>query len=233
MSYILSIETATDVCSIAISKSNEMLCLKENTGIKDHASKINILIAECLLESNIDYSDLDAVAVSSGPGSYTGLRIGLSTAKGICFALDIPLISINTLQSMSYGLKIQKLSNNIKSLYQPMIDARRMEVYTEIFDETLTSVKSLSNHIIDASYFNNISKNQILILGGNGSLKVKQFIEDKKNIILYSENIHTASNMIDLAEQKFTKKMFEDMAYYEPNYLKDFIPGKPKVKGLK
>ena len=156
MSLILCIETATPVCSVALSKNGEILSLKETARKNSHSEVVTLFIDDLLRENKIQYTDLNAVAVSKGPGSYTGLRIGVSTAKGLCYALDIPLIAINTLRSMAYDmaeiyLKERKASENI--LFCPMIDARRMEVYSAIYNKDNNEVRETKAEIIDKNSF--------------------------------------------------------------------------------
>jgi tRNA threonylcarbamoyladenosine biosynthesis protein TsaB len=185
-------------------------------------------------ESEITLNEIDAVAISKGPGSYTGLRIGVSTAKGLCFALDKPLISIGTLQSMAYGLsknqEIQKYEKNI--LFCPMIDARRMEVYAAVYDIDNKEIREVGADIIDEHSFNAYLYNSKVIFFGDGAAKCKKALSGHPNAIFYDDILPSSSNMATLAEHKFIEKQFEDLAYFEPFYLKDFIAGIPKVKGL-
>jgi len=235
MSLILCIETATPVCSVALSKNGEILSLKETAKKNSHSEVVTLFIDGLLRENKIQYTDLNAVAVSKGPGSYTGLRIGVSTAKGLCYALDIPLIAINTLRSMAYGmaeiyLKERKTSENI--LFCPMIDARRMEVYSAIYDENNNEVRETKAEIIEKNSFSEYLEQNQMIFFGNGAAKCKDVITHPNSV--FYENIHpSATNMVLITEQKFQKQQFEDVAYFEPFYLKDFIAGVPKVKGLK
>jgi len=235
MSLILCIETATPVCSVALSKDGETISLKETARKNSHSEVVTLFIDDLLRENKIQYTDLNAVAASKGPGSYTGLRIGVSTAKGLCYALDIPLIAINTLRSMAYGmakiyLKERKTSENI--LFCPMIDARRMEVYSAIYNKDNNEVRETKAEIIDKNSFSEYLEQNQMIFFGDGATKCKSIITHP-NAVFYND-IHTsATNMLSLAEEKFQKQQFEDVAYFEPFYLKDFIAGVPKVKGLK
>lgn len=235
MSLILCIETATPVCSVALSKNGEILSLKETAKKNSHSEVVTLFIDDLLRENKIQYTDLNAVAVSKGPGSYTGLRIGVSTSKGLCYALGIPLIAINTLRSMAYGmaeiyLKEGKTSENI--LFCPMIDARRMEVYSAIYDENNNEVRETKAEIIEKKSFSEYPEQNQMIFFGDGAAKCKDIITHPNSF--FYENIHpSAINMVLIAEQKFQKQQFEDVAYFEPFYLKDFIAGMPKVKGLK
>jgi len=229
---ILAIETAVKVCSVCIIDINQhILSLKEEVGLNNHASKLGVLIDEAIKESKIQYNDLSAVAVSSGPGSYTGLRIGVSSAKGLCYAGDIPLIQIDTLKAMAFNLKEK---NNIERniFYQPMIDARRMEVYTSVYDKNLNIVKNTSADIIDNKYFDSIKEKDIFIVGGDGAGKIKDIFKTKDNIIFSDEVINSSFSVAKLACEKYKNSDFVDKVYFEPFYFKDFVPGKPKVKGL-
>ncbi len=184
---------------------------------------------ELMNEKQVEYADLKAVAVSAGPGSYTGLRIGTSTAKGICYALSIPLISIPTLDLIA--IEIAKVATEDKYLI-PMIDARRMEVYTQVLDNQANVVLAPTAMIIDENAFSEIlASNETIAIGGNGSPKCKDIFKDK---VKYVENCFPlAKNMCKLAEKKFSQKQFEDVAYYEPFYLKEFQAITPKNKVLK
>ncbi|MBC7744999.1 MAG: tRNA (adenosine(37)-N6)-threonylcarbamoyltransferase complex dimerization subunit type 1 TsaB [Flavobacterium sp.] len=224
---ILHIETATTMCSVALSIGNKLLAVKELNERNVHASQITLFIDEVMKTSRKKYTELNAVAVSKGPGSYTGLRIGVSTAKGLCFALDVPLISVNTLESMAKG--VVELNHNLSanSLLCPMIDAKRMEVYTAVFDLELKQVEEVSAKILDDSSFDNYIFNHKMIFFGDGAIKTNLLYAQKSNYqFLKFEN--SAAHMIDLAFQKYENKDFENMAYFEPFYLKDFIAGPKK-----
>jgi tRNA threonylcarbamoyladenosine biosynthesis protein TsaB len=204
MALILNIETATPVCSIALFKGEELLALRETDVKNAHSQSIAVFIDEVFKEAGFQPDDLDAVAVSSGPGSYTGLRIGVSTAKGICYALNKPLISVGTLEAMAYGMAEACKENRIENcLFAPMIDARRMEVYTSLFAYDL-SVKE----------------------------EVSALVVDEKAFHVYIDDHASAVFMATVALHKFKNGNFENTAYFEPFYLKDFIAGKPSVKGL-
>ncbi|MCD4664178.1 MAG: tRNA (adenosine(37)-N6)-threonylcarbamoyltransferase complex dimerization subunit type 1 TsaB [Bacteroidales bacterium] len=236
MSLILCIETATQVCSVVLVRDGKILSYKESSKKNSHSEVITIFIDGLLNESNNNFSDLDAVAVSKGPGSYTGLRIGVSTAKGLCYALNIPLIAINTLQSMAFGMA-ESLKNNTSgqtasTLLCPMIDARRMEVYSAIYNINNKEVRETKAEIIDKYSFSNYFSQNKMIFFGDGASKCQDVITHP-NAVFY-ENINpSAANMASLAKEKVLKRQFEDVAYFEPFYLKDFIAGVPKVKGLR
>ncbi len=235
MAKILNIETSTRVCSVAVAIDGEIISLHETNVQNSHSEQITLLSNQAIKESNISFSDLDAVSVSKGPGSYTGLRIGVSTAKGFCYGLDIPLISVNTLLAMAYGIKQKKDKSDISenTLFCPMIDARRMEVYTALFNESLDEIKSTSALIIDNDSFKDYLDNHKLIIAGDGADKCKDTFGNSENVILIENFLNSSSFLCNISEQKFRDGEFEDTAYFEPYYLKDFVAGIPKVKGLR
>jgi tRNA threonylcarbamoyladenosine biosynthesis protein TsaB len=227
MATILQIETATAFCSVAISVDGKTISLKEEAGQNLHASNLTLFINEALHNSNIEYKDLEAIAVSKGPGSYTGLRIGVSTTKGLCYALDIPMIAIETLDMMAAGF----LNDNpeYKGLICPMIDARRMEVYTKVLDTELNIIEDTNAKIIDENSFADIlNQNQITFLG-DGAEKCAETLKHH-NSSFNQKNYNSAANMSKLANLAFAKGDFENMAYFEPFYLKDFVFTTPKKK---
>ena len=230
---ILCLETATPVCSVALNSACCTLALRETSGQNAHSEKITNFIREVMEEANIDYSKLDAVAVSQGPGSYTGLRIGVSTAKGICYAADLPLMAIDTLEAMAHGMK-EKLGTQLgpNDLLVPMIDARRMEVYASVFDANLNKIQDTAALVIDEHSFDELGKDHRLWLFGDGAPKLSKLFENQENIKIIDGYQPSAAHMRTLAEQALQKQQFVDVAYFEPFYLKDFIAGKPHVKGL-
>ena len=230
---ILCLETATPVCSVALNESCCTIALRESEKQNAHSEKITNFIREVMETADIGYSQLDAVAVSQGPGSYTGLRIGVSTAKGICYAADLPLMAIDTLEAMAYGMKA-KLGNQIaeNDLLIPMIDARRMEVYASVFDANLQKIEDTANLIIDENSFAELRKGHHLWLFGDGAPKLKQLFENQPNITIIDGFKPSAAFMLPLADKALREQRFVDVAYFEPFYLKDFIAGKPHVKGL-
>ena len=232
-SMILCLETATPVCSVALNSACCTLALRETEGQNAHSEKITNFIKAVIEEAGIDYSKLDAVAVSRGPGSYTGLRIGVSTAKGICYAADLPLMAIDTLEAMAHGMK-EKLGSQIgpDDLLIPMIDARRMEVYASVFDANLQRINDTAALVIDENSFEDLRKDHQLWLFGDGAPKLKKVFENQQNINIIDGFRPSAAFMRLLAEQALQKQQFVDVAYFEPFYLKDFIAGKPHVKGL-
>jgi len=235
MATIISIETSTSVCSVALSKDNKLIALKENNDGMKHASLLSVFVDEILKENNLTPKDLDAIAISKGPGSYTGLRIGVSTAKGICFGANIPLIAISTLEAMSKPIikKFEKEFKNIDSAWLcPMIDARRMEVFTAFYDKNCLIKKEISADIIDEDSYLNILNEREIAFFGDGADKCKESITHK-NAIFLKDAYPSAENMIDLAFEKYTNKDFEDVAYFEPFYLKDFVATVSKKNPLK
>ena len=228
MALILNIETATEVCSVNLAKDGKLILKKENTDGKTHASLLTVFIDEIFKETNYSISNIDAVAVSKGPGSYTGLRIGVSTAKGIAYAADIQLISVSTLQAMAIGIsKNYNNGENENTLFCPMIDARRMEVYSSFYNINNEIVKGISADIIDANSYNDYLKTNKLVFFGNGAEKCKETITSEKAEFI--DNIICSSkNMIELSEKAFKNNDFEDVAYFEPFYLKNFIATIPK-----
>ena len=238
MGKILNIETATRVCSVSLSDNGNVVSIQESKIKNSHAEKITLFSEQVIYKSGISFSDLDAIAISKGPGSYTGLRIGVSTAKGFCYSLDIPLISIGTLPALAHGMieKIMKEGKNPENfLFCPMIDARRMEVYTALYNHKLEEIKKVEAKIITEDSFGTwLQKGKQIIFFGDGASKCKSVLSENLGAVFTEEEfLPSAAYMANLAEEKFQKKEFEDVAYFEPFYLKDFIPGIPKVKGLK
>lgn len=231
MPRILNIETSSDVCSVCLAYDGEIISIRE-TGIeRSHASILTVFIEEILSELKAQNLNLDAVAVSMGPGSYTGLRIGVSAAKGICYGSEIPLIAIPTLEALCRGaLKLYEI-NERDALLVPMIDARRMEVYMAVYNMQLQKIKDTSAQIIDQNSFRDLSATNTLYLFGTGSTKLKDSISQEK--IRFLDNINMSSEyMVEMASQRYKEKQFEDVAYFEPYYLKDFIATTPRKNQL-
>ncbi len=227
MCTILQIETATQSCSAAISKNGQTIALKEMVAQNIHAGSLTLFIDEVMHMAGIQYAALDAVAVSKGPGSYTGLRIGVSTAKGLCFALDKPLIGIDTLKMMADGFL--KAAPEYAGLVCPMIDARRLEVYTALFDRGMTMLEPVSAKIIDEGSFGAALDTTVVTFIGDGAAKCTDVI--KSDNARFSEvNFNSAANMSALALEAFNSSSFEDVAYFEPFYLKDFVLTQSKKK---
>ena len=230
MAVIVNIETATKVCSVSLSKDSELISIRESIIENSHSGQITVFVEEVLQESGISINNVDAFSVSKGPGSYTGLRIGVSTAKGFCFALDKPLISVGTLDSMTNGL----ISLNIfkeSVLFCPMIDARRMEVYCAVFNHDKKMILPVSAEIIDNQSFSEFLTNSEIVFFGDGDDKCKQIL-NSENAMFYDDFNASSKHMITIAEKEYQKKNFENIISFEPFYLKDFVAGKPKVKGL-
>ena len=216
MTYILNLETATKNCSVSISQHGKTILCKEiaESGYS-HAERLHVFIEECLKESNITFKDLSAIAVSQGPGSYTGLRIGVSTAKGLCFALDLPLIAIDTLQVLASQLTITE------GVIIPMIDARRMEVYSAIYNSNYEKTREVQAQILTENSFLEISDTIHFV--GDCSEKAKTVLTNS-NFIFHEEIVYPSANeMSELSFKKFQDSNFEDVAYFEPYYLKDFM----------
>ena len=230
---ILCLETATPVCSVALNDSCCTIALRETEGQNAHSEKITNFISEVMEVGRIGYNQLDAVAVSQGPGSYTGLRIGVSTAKGICYAADLPLMAVDTLEAMAYGMKM-KLGSQIaeNDLLIPMIDARRMEVYAAIFDAQLNKTNNTAALVIDEHSFDDLLRDHRLWLFGDGAPKLNKLFENQSNINIIDGFKPSAAYMLPLVDKALREQRFVDVAYFEPFYLKDFIAGKPHVKGL-
>jgi tRNA threonylcarbamoyladenosine biosynthesis protein TsaB len=228
MPNILYLETATKICSVAIAKGETLISLKETSIGNSHSSLITLYAEELIKEAKIEFSDLAAVCVSMGPGSYTGLRIGVSTAKGFCYALGIPLIAINTLQSMAKLFSIEHSELKKDILLCPMIDARRMEVFTAFFDNQASFIRETKADIINEESYSDILSKSKVIFFGDGSDKCREFLSRCANNQFDDSFTVSAKGMISLAFQKFQKKLFEDTAYFEPFYLKDFITTIPR-----
>ena len=227
MALILNIETATEVCSVALARDGKLLSIKESAIGYTHAENITVFIYEVVHEAGILLNDIDAVAVSKGPGSYTGLRIGVSTAKGLCFALDKPLLAVNTLLSLANNFQITNHKLQTTKLLCPMLDARRMEVYCAAYDSALAEVLPTAAVIVDDNSFKNILSDTSVYFFGNGAAKCKSILTHP-NAHFIDDVYPSASAMIILSEKLFAENKFEDAAYFEPFYLKDFVAGKVK-----
>ena len=215
MSLILNIDTAITKASICLAKDQEIVELKINDVQKDHAAWLHTCIAETLKKNSFTASQLQAVAVSIGPGSYTGLRVGLAAAKGLCFALAIPLITVSTLEMIAYAVK-----EEATNLICPMIDARRMEVYTAVYDKFLQEKKSAAAMIVDETSFSSLLLSENILFCGNGSKKLKSLITNTNAIFSTTES--NASHLAALSFNRFLIKGFADLAYTEPLYIKEF-----------
>lgn len=222
MSCILNIETSTNVCSVAVSEDGVCIFELQDCSGPNHAERLGSFVDEAISFTDNHAIPLDAVAVSSGPGSYTGLRIGVSMAKGICYGRDIKLIAVPTLELLSVPVLLH--NNNIPedALLAPMLDARRMEVYSQVFDRGLKAKNSLEAKVIDEKSFKEYLDKGHVYFFGNGASKCKDMI--KHNNAHFIDNIEPlAKYMFPLAEKRFLNNRFEDVAYFVPTYLKDFV----------
>jgi tRNA threonylcarbamoyladenosine biosynthesis protein TsaB len=227
---LLYIETSTNICSIGISVNNEMAALRESSLPNVHSKNTTVFISEVLSQLNMQPADIDAVVVSLGPGSYTGLRIGVSSAKGICFAISKPLIAINSLQALA-----RKAAHDYDDthLFCPMIDARRMEVYSGIYDNTNNEIRKVQADVVDENTYVDYVNDKKLVLLGDGASKFTDLFANDSRYVIDAKYQFSATNMIEMAQEAYEHKIFEDVAYFEPFYLKDFIAGAPRVKGLR
>ena len=223
MIYILNIETSTTNCSVSLSKGGETLLLKEDYNSNySHAERLHLFIEEVINEANISKNDLSAVAISKGPGSYTGLRIGVSTAKGLCYALDIPLIAVSTLEALAGQVKADD------GIVIPMLDARRMEVYSAVFDQSNNQIRETKAQVLDENSFKSYLNEGKVYFIGNGVQKSKEIIKHD-NAVFIENKLPSSENMSKIAYDKYKKSDIEDVAYFEPYYLKDFIALKSKT----
>lgn len=223
---ILCIETATTVCSVAVFENERLLAMREINEGFSHAENLHVFVQEVLLEANFRPDQLSAIAVSVGPGSYTGLRIGVSTAKGLAYALDIPVIAIDTLQIIAAGTKVEQPS----AYYVPMIDARRMEVYTAVYDAQLKEVEKVEALIVDEQSVQKYSTYASICFSGDGMPKCKNLLISLSDAHTFSNVLPNAKYMGTLALYCYNKQQFEDVAYFEPRYLKEFQAGKKKTE---
>ena len=234
MALILSIETGTDICSVALANDGELMALRESDEGRDHAKKVALFVDELLRETGVQPSDLDAIAVGKGPGSYTGLRIGVSFAKGMCYALDIPLIAIGSLDALTevaredYDAGILDIEEEewAKAKLCPLVDARRMEVYAEVFDNEGKALTDVVAEVVTEDSFREWRKDKFVIFG-NGAKKCTELLSDA----IFVDIAPSARGIVRLAEESFKAQKFEDLAYFEPFYLKEFlvIPSKKKL----
>lgn len=234
---ILYIETATDICSVAVSEGEKLLALVESGPERSHATLLNRFIREAMTKVGKDLKQVDAIAVSKGPGSYTGLRIGVSTAKGVAYALEKPLLSCGTILAMAHVAisqpEIQKLVSAYgdKLLLCPMLDARRMEVYTAFFTPNCVYKKEVTADIIDEDSYKDLLEKHHICFFGNGAAKCREFITSPNAHFINGLN-PSSEAMIKPVLEQYRKLEFEDVAYFEPFYLKDFVATKPRKKLL-
>lgn len=234
MALILCIETGTDICSVALARNDELISLRESTQGRDHARNLGVFIDEILKSNDVDTDELDAVAVSKGPGSYTGLRIGVSMAKALCYSLNIPLIGISSLEAMAmvatedFEAGIIDIEDFESVHLCPMIDARRMEVYAQVFTGDLRPLTQIDAHIItEESFADQIGDGEFVIFG-NGAAKCVDVMANPK--VKLVDVVPSARGIVPLAYKAFREQKFENVAYFEPLYLKDFIVLKSKKK---
>lgn len=227
MSCILNIETSTNVCSVAVSENGACIFNKEDREGPNHAVLLGVFVEEALSFIDSHAIPLDAVAVSCGPGSYTGLRIGLSMAKGICYGRDVKLIAIPTLELMCVPLLLNEKVAEDNTLLCPMLDARRMEVYAQITNKALQTVKETSADIVEANTYDEYLQNNVVYFFGNGAEKCKEVIIHP-NARFIEDIVPLAKNMFPLAEKRMAEEHFEDVAYFVPFYLKDFVAKEAK-----
>jgi tRNA threonylcarbamoyladenosine biosynthesis protein TsaB len=222
VSYILNIESSTTNCSVSLANNGELISIRElNEKNYSHSTKLHSFIEEVLKNSNITVNKLSAIAVSSGPGSYTGLRIGVSAAKGLCYALQIPLISVPTLKVLARQLNIQR-----EDLIIPVMDARRDEVYSAVYNSEYELVRNIFPEIIDSESFIELAKENKLYFIGNGQEKCERLIRKNSNLIFSNyDTFPSSKEMVLISYEKFKKSKFEDVAYFEPDYLKKFKAG--------
>jgi tRNA threonylcarbamoyladenosine biosynthesis protein TsaB len=222
---LLAIETSTEICSVALSKNAQCIAFVENEKGNSHAEKIILFIDEVLRQAKLDKSELNAVCISEGPGSYTGLRIGASSSKGLCDALNIPLIAVSTLQSMAWGAR--EIYPNHK-LFSPMIDARRMEVYTAVYNQNLQIVREINNVILDENTCSDLLTHDKLVFSGNGVAKAQPLFSTNPHAVFCNSKT-SARYILPLAYEKYLQQNFADIAYFEPFYLKEFHAVKAKT----
>lgn len=228
MSTLLCIETATEICSVCISMDGKLMAIRELNEGYSHASKLTILINELLEETQLTWKNIDAIAVSKGPGSYTGLRVGVSTAKGLCYALKKPLIAVNTLHAIAHHTK-NSIEVQPQSMIVPMIDARRMEVYCCVMSDALELLQLTEAMIVQEDSFNHFLENGLVYFTGNGAAKCKTILQHP-NAIFQHEILCTSAGMIPEATKRFLLQEFEDVAYFVPYYLKSFVGTQPRKK---
>lgn len=242
MAGILCIESATEVCSVALFIDGALVSLRESEEKNVHSSRLTTFMEETVREAGMGFHDLDAVAVSMGPGSYTGLRIGVAAAKGMCYAADRPLIAVPTLQAMALGMagdsKVGSWQSAVGSrrpgnlLFCPMIDARRMEVYCGLYDRQGGTIRQETAEVIGEESFSGILHNNVIVFGGSGARKCEDVLGHSPNARFLSDFRASARYMGSVAHSRYRDGRFENTAYFEPFYLKDFVAGKPRVKGL-
>jgi len=223
MALIINIETSQEICSVAITRNGKCIEIIEENEANVHSSKLTVFINEILGKMKLTVNEFDAVAVSSGPGSYTGLRIGVAVAKGLCYASGIKLIAVPTHQAIAYAVKSVFKNDDIQIIC-PVTDARRMEVYYSLYNLKLDEISGAKPLVLEENSFSDYLLNNKILFCGNAAEKCKSIIKSG-NAIFYEDAFISARNIGFLAEEKFNKSDFVDVAYFEPNYLKEFIAG--------
>ena len=218
MALILNIETASPVCSVCLAKDEALIDFREDKTGNSHAKILTVFIDELFKNNNIPIGELDAVAVSSGPGSYTGLRIGVSVAKGLCYALNKPLIAVPTLQALANGIRQKQKVES--SFLMPVMDARRMDIYTAIYDFELKEIRKTDCATVNVEFENSLKAFEKIIIGGNAAEKCRPILASEK--FSFTENYCDSRSMIHISFEKYMKQRFEDLVYFEPFYLKEF-----------
>ena len=227
MSCILNIDTSTNVCSVAVSQDGACIFDKEDHSGPNHAERLGTFVDEALSFIDNHAIPLDAVAVSCGPGSYTGLRIGVSMAKGICYGRDVKLLAVPTLELLCVPVLLREMVTDDDALLCPMLDARRMEVYAQLFTRSLREVRSIQADVVDADTYREYLDKHPVYFFGNGAMKCKEVI-DHPNAHFIEGIEALAKNMLPLAERRMAREEFEDVAYFVPFYLKDFVAKQPR-----
>ena len=227
MSCILNIDTSTNVCSVAVSQDGACIFDKEDHSGPNHAERLGTFVDEALSFIDNHAIPLDAVAVSCGPGSYTGLRIGVSMAKGICYGRDVKLLAVPTLELLCVSVLLREMVTDDDALLCPMLDARRMEVYAQLFTRSLREVRPIQADVVDADTYREYLDKHPVYFFGNGAMKCKEVI-DHPNAHFIEGIEALAKNMLPLAERRMAREEFEDVAYFVPFYLKDFVAKQPR-----
>ena len=225
MAYILHIESTSTVCSVALSHNDQLLAIKELNNGYTHAENLHLFIQDVLLDVGISVKQLQAISVSTGPGSYTGLRIGYATAKGLAYALNIPLITVSTLRALT-ALAIQQIATD--AYYCPMLDARRMEVYCALYNQALEEIIPVNALIVSEESIMAFNKNKPIYFFGDGMPKSKELLNTLPSACYIENIVASAKSLIPLAYQKFIQQDFDNIAYAEPMYLKEFYFATPK-----
>jgi len=230
--YFLSIETATAVCSVALSEGGRLIAGRVSNEAYTHSKVLTVFIDEVLKDAGLKPASLSAIVVSIGPGSYTGLRIGASVAKGLAYALDIPVVTVPTLLGMAYGMKrrVEKMPDLDDYLLKPMIDARRMEVYSMELDKDFKTVRDTETIILDETVFEKYTKP--VVVASDNIAKIKQLTDKFPLAVTLDDFMLDAADLLPAGIERYNKREFADVAYFTPFYFKEFIAGIPKVKGL-